>query len=25
MGCRDAGSKPKRAATMTDPFALFDE
>lgn len=25
MGCRDTGSKPKRAATMTDPFALFDE
>jgi pyridoxamine 5'-phosphate oxidase len=25
MGCRDAASKPKRASTMSDPFALFDE
>lgn len=25
MGCRNGASKPKRAATMTDPFALFDE
>jgi pyridoxamine 5'-phosphate oxidase len=25
MGCRDAASKPKRAKTMSDPFALFDE
>ena len=25
MGCRNAASKPKRAATMTDPFALFDQ
>lgn len=25
MGCRDAASKPKRAKTMSNPFALFEE